>query len=172
MLRKTPIPTASLVAVIAAIGLIATSALAEPEGAGMRVTSSDATSRFVVIGINKSLVIDLPSDVHNVLLSDPKIVSLVVRSKRRVYINGMAVGNANVYLFGADDRLIGGLDIRVQTGSPPAAWENYAFPANGVVFYRGATEFFYSCTPIACVGGDKPGAASAGGGSPFSFFNF
>jgi Flp pilus assembly secretin CpaC len=171
MTRKTLIRTASLAAVIAAVGLVTARPLAaEPQSTGLKVTSSDATTRFVVIGVNKSLVIDLPTDVHDVLISDPKIVNLVVRSKRRVFVNGAAVGNANVYFFDADDRPIGGLDIRVQTGSPPAAWENYPFPATGVVFYRGATEFFYSCSPIACVGGDKPGAASSN--SPFSFFNF
>jgi hypothetical protein len=178
MRRKTLVPTALFAAVIAAVGFVPPRTLAaEPQGSelrqgsGLKVTMSDATTRFVVIGINKSLVIDLPRDVHDVLIADPKVVSVVVRSKRRVFINGAAVGNTNVYFFDAEDRPIGGLDIRVQTGSPPAAWENYPFPANVVVFYRGPTEFFYSCTPIACVGGDKPAAAS-GGNSFFSLFNF
>jgi len=171
MTRKTLI--ASLAAVIAAVGVVALRmpAAAEPSPERMRVIGSDAITRFVVIGIGKQLVIDLPKDVHEVLVSDPRTVNAVVRSKRRVFINGAQVGNANVYFFDADDQPIGGLDVRVQTGSPPAAWENYPYPANGVVFYRGATEFFYSCSPLACVGGDKPATAS-GGSSFFSLFGF
>src|SRR5205085_4263292 len=44
-----------------------------PQAGAIRVTGSDLGSRFVQLGAGKSLVIDLPRDVKDVLVSDPAI---------------------------------------------------------------------------------------------------
>ena len=92
MRRRRLIPTASLVAVIAAVGFVATdrAPAAEPHIADMQVISSDANARLVTLGIGKSVVIDLPMDIRDVLVGNPDIVLAVVRSKRRVYITAGA----------------------------------------------------------------------------------
>jgi hypothetical protein len=36
----------------------------------MRVSSSDANARFMVLGVSKSVVIDLPTDLRDVLVAD------------------------------------------------------------------------------------------------------
>ena len=54
----------------------------------IQVAASDAGSRFVPLGIGKSVVIDLPRDVKDVLVADPKIANAVIRSARRAYIIG------------------------------------------------------------------------------------
>jgi pilus assembly protein CpaC len=77
------------------------------------VAASDAGSRFVPLGIGKSVVIDLPVDVKDVLVADPKIANAVVRSARRAYIIGSAVGQTNVFFFDHSGRQIVGLDIAV-----------------------------------------------------------
>src|SRR5215212_4055242 len=61
-------------------------------GASLRVVGSDSTSRFVQLGIGKSVVIDLPRDVKDVLVAEPKFANAVVRSTRRAYLIGVAVG--------------------------------------------------------------------------------
>ena len=61
-----------------------------------------ASSRFVPLGIGKSVVIDLPRDIKDVLVADPKIANAVVRSARRAYIIGAAVGQTNVFFFDAE----------------------------------------------------------------------
>ena len=53
------------------------------------MAASDAGSRFVPLGIGKSVVIDLPRDVKDVLVADPKIANAVIRSARRAYIIGV-----------------------------------------------------------------------------------
>ena len=132
-MRKTLILIASLMVAVAAVGFAGVvSPPARAQSVDMKVTSSDATSRFVVLGMNKSLVIDVPRDIQDVLVSDLKIVTFIVRSKRRIFVNGLAVGHTNVYLFDAEGRPIGGLDITVQPGSPSAEAENYPFPADVV----------------------------------------
>jgi pilus assembly protein CpaC len=39
--------------------------------------------RFLSLGIGKSVVVDLPRDVKDVLVADPKIANAVVRSRSR-----------------------------------------------------------------------------------------
>jgi len=79
----------------------------------IRLVGSDASSRFVPLGIGKSVVIDLPRDVKDVLVADPLTANAVIRSARRAYIIGVKVGQTNVFFFDADGEQIGGLDIAV-----------------------------------------------------------
>ena len=67
----------------------------------------------IALGVSKSVVIDLPRDIKDVLVADPKIANAVVRSSRRAYIIGTAVGQTNVFFFDADGKQIGGFDIAV-----------------------------------------------------------
>ena len=43
-------------------------------------------ARSVSLGIGKSIVIDLPREIKDVLVADPKIANAVVRSAQRAYI--------------------------------------------------------------------------------------
>jgi len=70
--------------------------------------------RFLAIGVGKSTIIDLPRDVKDVLVADPKIANAVVRSPQRAYIIGEAVGQTNVVFFDADGRQISSYDIAVK----------------------------------------------------------
>jgi len=79
----------------------------------IQVAASEATSRFVPLGIGKSVAIDLPRDIKDVLVADPKIANAVVRTARRVYIIGVEVGQTNMFFFDADGRQIAGFDIAV-----------------------------------------------------------
>ena len=79
----------------------------------VRVAASDGTSTRVTLGVGKSVVIDLPRDVKDVLVADPKIANAVVRSSRRAYIIGIADGATNVFFFDAAGKQIAGYDIAV-----------------------------------------------------------
>src|SRR5262249_8197615 len=79
----------------------------------IRLVSSDASSRFVPLGVGKSVVIELPRDVKDVLVADPTTANAVIRSARRAYIIGIKAGQTNVFFFDADGQQIGGLDIAV-----------------------------------------------------------
>ena len=79
----------------------------------IQIAASEATSRFVPLGIGKSIVIDLPRDVKDVLVADPKTANAVIRTSRRAYIIGVTVGQTSVVFFDADGRQIAGLDVAV-----------------------------------------------------------
>jgi pilus assembly protein CpaC len=59
-------------------------------------------------------VLDLPRDVKDVLVADPKIANAVIRSSRRAYLIGSAVGQTNVYFVDAEGKQIVGFDISVK----------------------------------------------------------
>ena len=79
----------------------------------IQVAASEATSRFVPLGIGKSVVIDLPRDIKDVLVADPKIANAVIRSSRRAYMIGVTVGQTNIFFFDAEGQQIAGFDIAV-----------------------------------------------------------
>jgi len=73
----------------------------------------DGAAKFVPIGVGKTVVIDLPRDAKDVLVADPKIANAVVRTSRRAYLIGVAVGQTNVFFFDATGAQIVGFDIAV-----------------------------------------------------------
>jgi pilus assembly protein CpaC len=70
--------------------------------------------RFLALGIGKSVIIDLPRDVKDVLVADPKIANAVIRSPQRAYIIGETVGQTNVVFFDSEGQQIAGYDIAVK----------------------------------------------------------
>ncbi len=70
-------------------------------------------ARFLPLGIGKSVVIDLPRDIKDVLVADPKIANAVVRSAQRAYIIGAAVGQTNIVFFDTSGQQIAAYDIAV-----------------------------------------------------------
>src|SRR5262249_15985200 len=79
----------------------------------VQVAAGEASSRFIPLGVGKSVIIDLPADIKDVLVADPKIANAVVRSSRRAYLIGVAVGQTNIFFFDRDGRQLAGFDIAV-----------------------------------------------------------
>lgn len=76
--------------------------------------ASSVKTRFLALGVGKSVIVDLPRDVKDVLVADPKIANAVVRSSQRAYIIGAAVGQTNVVFFDADGQQVASYDIAVK----------------------------------------------------------
>jgi len=71
-------------------------------------------ARFLSLGVGKSIVIDLPRDIKDVLVADPKIANAVIRSAQRAYIIGAAVGQTNIVFFDSAGQQIAAYDIAVK----------------------------------------------------------
>src|SRR6266403_612139 len=78
---------------------VLTPALAADYGAPAIAAEGQMNARFLSLGIGKSIVIDLPRDIKDVLVADPKIANAVIRSAQRAYIIGAAVGQTNIVFF-------------------------------------------------------------------------
>ena len=150
MKRRTLIATASLVAVIVAVGFGTDRALAaEPHLTGMQVIGSDATARYMALGVGKAVVIDLVGDIKDVLVANPTIADAVMQTNHRAYIIGKGLGQTNVYFFDADRRQIGALDVSVSTDPRPLdILGPPVVVSNVITVYLGATKgYSISCTP-------------------------
>ena len=77
------------------------------------VADGQSNARPVSLGVGKSIVVDLPRDIKDVLVADPKIANAVVRSSQRAYIIGAAVGQTNIVFFDASGQQIAAYDIAV-----------------------------------------------------------
>lgn len=96
---------------------IAAAVVAAPTTAPAKVRSAAPISvrtRFLPLGIGKSVVVNLPREAKDVLVADPKIANAVIRSAERAYIIGVGVGQTNVVFFDADGQQIGSYDIAVK----------------------------------------------------------
>src|SRR5262245_40198756 len=95
---------------------VVTPALGGDYRIGSAPSSADGQSnaRFLSLGVGKSIVIDLPRDVKDVLVADPKIANAVVRSAQRAYIIGAAVGQTNIVFFDSAGQQIAAYDIAVK----------------------------------------------------------
>ena len=83
-------------------------------GGGERLSGSGREAHFLALGIGKSVIVDLPRDVKDLLVADPKIANAVIRSPQRAYIIGETVGQTNVVFFDADGQQIAAYDIAVK----------------------------------------------------------
>jgi pilus assembly protein CpaC len=81
--------------------------------ASAATSGAKMNAQFLSLGIGKSLVVDLPRDVKDVLVADPKIANAVVRSAQRAYIIGAAVGQTNIVFFDGSGQQIAAYDIAV-----------------------------------------------------------
>jgi pilus assembly protein CpaC len=109
---------------IRALSLSAAAALAFPAVAPVMAADTDSAPsitssvpvkvRFLALGVGKSVIIDLPRDVKDVLVADPKIANAVIRSPQRAYIIGAAVGQTNVVFFDSEGQQIATYDIAIK----------------------------------------------------------
>jgi pilus assembly protein CpaC len=114
----TRLTRAALITALAAVACLGASfaQASDPpamSGGAIQVVGSDSGSRFVQLGVGKSVVIDLPRDIKDVLVAEPKFANAVVRSTRRAYLIGVAVGQTNIYFFDAEGKQIAGFDVAV-----------------------------------------------------------
>jgi pilus assembly protein CpaC len=93
--------------------VVASDYRATPAPAMAAAPTGAMNARFLPLGVGKSVVIDLPREVKDVLVGDPKIANAVIRSAQRAYIIGAAVGQTNIVFFDAAGAQISAYDIAV-----------------------------------------------------------
>jgi pilus assembly protein CpaC len=114
-LRAAKIAVLSFVALaVLTLNSVLPPVLASEKTEALAASSGQTKSRFLALGIGKSVVIDLPRDLKDVLVADPKIANAVIRSSQRAYIIGSAVGQTNIVFFDGAGQQIAAYDIAVK----------------------------------------------------------
>jgi pilus assembly protein CpaC len=87
---------------------------AKAQNAQVKVRSTNSGSQRLKLGLNKSVVIDLPADAYDILVANPAVADSVTRTARRIYLFGKSVGETNIYVFGKNGEQIVSLDLSVE----------------------------------------------------------
>jgi pilus assembly protein CpaC len=91
----------------------------EANGSGSNSTLRVAASaqlpvnRKLTIGLNKGIIVELPVDVQDVVVSSPTMIDTTVLASRRITLSGKAIGEASVFFLGRDGKRILNLDVVV-----------------------------------------------------------
>ena len=80
---------------------------------GVDVTSTSTNERYK-LGLNKSIILNLPADAYDILVANPAVADAVTRTSRRIYVFGKAVGETNVFVFGQNGEQIASFDLAVE----------------------------------------------------------
>lgn len=109
-----------LVAALALVGVFVGSTAvdaqrrAETRAVGnLRITDA-STGLEARLEINKSMIIELPQDAKDILVSNPQIANAIVRTPRRIFVIGMGVGSTNVMFFDGNGGQIASIDVVVE----------------------------------------------------------
>jgi pilus assembly protein CpaC len=76
--------------------------------------SKNGGSDTIKLGLNKSVVVDLPQDAYDILVANPAVADAVTRTARRIYLFGKQVGQTNVFVFGANGQQIASLNLDIE----------------------------------------------------------
>ncbi len=68
----------------------------------------------IKLGLNKSIVIDLPRDAYDILVANPAVADAVTRTARRIYLFGKQVGETNIFIFGPNGEQIANIDLAIE----------------------------------------------------------
>ena len=114
MTAPGPFRAILLTIVLAMLAGLATTAQAQSP-TYMRLAEGDLLeNRPVYLGINKSVVVDLPRPAGDVLVSNPAVADAVLRTATRLYLIGVKLGQASVFLFDNGGQQIASFDIYVE----------------------------------------------------------
>ena len=118
---RSSIRSSLAIAAAASVALAPGAAMAQSaEQTAIRISQGGgATATTITLPLGKSAIIDLPVDARDVLLSNPDVADAVVRTARRAYIVGRAMGQTNAFFFDGEGRQIANLEIRVEPDVAP-----------------------------------------------------
>ncbi len=102
---------ASAIALGLFTGAAATQALT---GSDMFVAQAHAEiQRTMKLALNKSAVVRLPAGVKDIIVGNPDVADVVLRSKRTMYVFARKLGETNIFLIDARGKPIAKLDLSV-----------------------------------------------------------
>lgn len=91
-------------------------ALSVPVFAQAQITvaaSNYGAQRDVDLELNKSMIVDLPAGVAEVIVSQPNVAAAIMRTRTRAIVQGIGGGDTNIFFIDDAGRTIQVLDLRV-----------------------------------------------------------
>ena len=104
----------AIVAMANVAPLVAPAQAVEQNGNIIKVARNNTGTERVSLGLNKSIVLDLPVDAHDILVANPEVADAVSRTARRIYLFGKKVGETNIFVFDKAGKQVVSLDLRIE----------------------------------------------------------
>jgi pilus assembly protein CpaC len=131
--------TAKIWSAIALVGIVGQPVLPPAANAGQPERSGEAVNpdvdhtgilrigyneklpvtRHVMIGLDKSMVVELPRSLKDVVVSNPMNLDAVVQTSNRVFLIAKKIGDANVFFFDENGEQIMTLEVRIERDMQP-----------------------------------------------------
>ncbi len=83
------------------------------EPAARRPAAETRVPAGLDIGVGRTEVIDLPRDAAEIFVSNPGVANTVVKSARRMFIVGAAMGTTNIFVMDANGTRFANIEVRV-----------------------------------------------------------
>ncbi len=81
----------------------------------IKITAENsATPKLIRLGLDKSIVVDLPAIANDVLVANPRVADAVMRTSRRIYLFGKQIGQTNIFVFDGAGKQIAAMDILIE----------------------------------------------------------
>ncbi|WP_404400040.1 type II and III secretion system protein family protein [Pelagibacterium halotolerans] len=85
----------------------------------LRIASNEiGRTQYIEVGVNKSIIVDLPVEAGEVIVSQPGVANAIMRTRSRAIIQGMAPGETNIFFL--DPAGAGIAVIEISVGEDPA----------------------------------------------------
>jgi len=108
-----PIRTALLPALLAAMLAPALPAFAQAQAQVTIAGNAYGAVRKMDVELNKSMIVDLPAGVAEVIVSQPNVAAAIMRTRTRAIVQGITGGDTNIFFLDDNGRTIQVLDLRV-----------------------------------------------------------
>ncbi|MCD7058871.1 type II and III secretion system protein family protein [Pelagibacterium xiamenense] len=84
----------------------------------LRIASSEiGRTQHIEVGVNKSVIVDLPVEAGEVIVSQPGVANAIMRTRSRAIIQGMAPGETNIFFLDPAGAGIAVIEISVAQDS-------------------------------------------------------
>jgi pilus assembly protein CpaC len=106
---------ALLAIVLALLAAIAPArSLAEGQHRSFLQIGANSAPQQIKLGLNKSMIVQLPREVREVMVSNPDQIDAVLQSSTRAYLIGKKEGEANILFIDKDGRQVATLEVTIE----------------------------------------------------------
>jgi pilus assembly protein CpaC len=106
---------AASIALIGAVAPAAALADEQQHRSFLRIGPDEAgTTHQIKLGLNKSMIVELPRGVRDVMVSNPEQIDAVLQTSTRAYLIGKNAGEANIVFMDKDGRPVTTLEVTIE----------------------------------------------------------